>query len=194
MYSLSTSVNPDMLSSRDVNLVVVGNGSHAMIRAYRKIFKFPFKIYTDPSLDVYKALGMTLRTDNSGASCESGLYVKHNMITGMGMVLKNAVANGLPLWENGGDVQQLGGEFVLGPGLTCSYAHRMHTRRSHAPVMSVLQAAGLPVREKAHVHRKLPSTASVADEESWMAKRAKGLALLRKKKEIRRYGISPEVI
>jgi hypothetical protein len=77
--------------------------------------------------------------------------------------------------------------------LTCSYAHRMHTRRSHAPAMTLLEAAGLNVREKVHVHRKLPSSASVADEESWMATRAKGLASLRKRKEIRRYGPAPEM-
>jgi thiol-disulfide isomerase/thioredoxin len=35
MYSLNTAANLDMLSSHDVNLVVVGNGSHAMIKGYR---------------------------------------------------------------------------------------------------------------------------------------------------------------
>jgi hypothetical protein len=38
MYSVNSSVSPDMLSSRDVNLVVVGNGSHGMIKAYRSTY------------------------------------------------------------------------------------------------------------------------------------------------------------
>jgi hypothetical protein len=32
------------------------------------------------------------------------------------MVVSNAVKVKMSIWENGGDVEQLGGEFVLGPG------------------------------------------------------------------------------
>jgi hypothetical protein len=80
------------------------------------MFKFPFKLYTNPSLDVYKALGMTLLTCSSGPGCESSDYIRHNFLTGIGMILKNALTSCVPIWEKGGDVDQLGGEFVLGPG------------------------------------------------------------------------------
>ncbi|KAI0277970.1 hypothetical protein BC826DRAFT_1086035, partial [Russula brevipes] len=43
----------------------------------------------------------------------------------------------------GGDASQLGGEFVLGPGLSCTYVHRMQTTAGHAPIVDVLAAAGV---------------------------------------------------
>jgi hypothetical protein len=59
---------------------------------------------------------MTLRTISMGPKCESGDYVKHGFFTGMGMVLKNALANCLPVLKDCGNLRQLGGEFILGPG------------------------------------------------------------------------------
>ena len=35
---------------------------------------------------------------------------------GIAMVLIRALKVGMPVWDNGGDLSQLGGEFVLGPG------------------------------------------------------------------------------
>ncbi|KAI0289318.1 hypothetical protein B0F90DRAFT_858555 [Multifurca ochricompacta] len=49
----------------------------------------------------------------------------------------------MPVWERGGDATQLGGEFVLGPGMSCTYAHRMQTTTGHAPILDVLAAAGV---------------------------------------------------
>lgn len=149
-----------------------------------------------------------MRTADGGPQCECGEYVKHGLVRGVAMVVKNALKNRLPVWEKGGDIQQLGGEFVMGPGyviahlvffsscltttyrLQCSYAHRMHTTRSHAAVLTVLEAAGVRVREKVYMQRAsmTSSAVSVTDEDSWMAKRAKSLASLRSKKEQRRYG------
>lgn len=67
-------------------------------------------------MHVYSALGMTMRTTDGGPSNECGEYVKRGLVGGIAMVLKNAVKSRLPVWEKGGDIKQLGGEFVLGPG------------------------------------------------------------------------------
>lgn len=62
---------------------------------------------------MYNALGMTLKTMDKGPK---GSYIRHGLIGGIGMVVGNAVKSRMPVWEDGGDISQLGGEFVLGPG------------------------------------------------------------------------------
>lgn len=174
MSSLSSLVKPEMLQSnkdsiKEVQLVVISNGAHAMIGKYRKIFELPFTMYTDPSLAIYTALGMG--RDKGGHAREHGRrhhgsisdglalgaheyieeqetsgdgdYVKHGLIGGIAMVVVRAFKVGMPVWEKGGDIGQLGGEFVFGPGLTCSYAHRMQNTKGHAPIKDVLNAAGI---------------------------------------------------
>ncbi|KAF8623662.1 hypothetical protein AX17_007360 [Amanita inopinata Kibby_2008] len=150
-------------------LVVVSNGSHSMIQKYKQIFEMPFDMYTDPSLAVYMTLGMGrggdkqhysmcppriekmpsepigIRSERQDkrreeAELNSG-YVKHGTMGGIMMVLARALKVGMPVWENGGNVAQLGGEFVFGPGLTCSYAHRMQTPKGHAPIQDVVRVA-----------------------------------------------------
>jgi len=81
-----------------------------------EIFRTPFSIYIDSTHRVYKALGMTLRTLDPGPDSKRGGYVRHGLVGGISMVVKNAIKTKMPVWNNGGDIEQLGGEFVLGPG------------------------------------------------------------------------------
>jgi len=127
-----------------VKLVVIGNGSYTMIGKYKQIFgqgAAPLDVYTDPSLAVYTALGMRKapfhfrskstsldRPKTAGISCfEGGVdrehtrtrsqgYVRHGLMRGIAMVFVRALKVGMPVWEKGGNLNQLGGEFVLGPG------------------------------------------------------------------------------
>jgi len=129
-------------SIQEVQLVVISNGAHAMIGKYRKIFQLPFNMYTDPSLAVYTALGMGRDKGDyarehgrrhHGSISDSlalgaheyieeqetngdGDYVKHGLIGGIAMVIVRAFKVGMPVWGKGGDIGQLGGEFVFGPG------------------------------------------------------------------------------
>jgi hypothetical protein len=119
--------------------VVISNGAHGMIAKYRQIFGLPFKVYTDPSLALYQALGMGRDGDikhhhnqqthkhsstSAGSSIpektsdisKPGEYVKHGLVGGIAMVIMRALKVGMPVWEKGGDINQLGGEFVFGPG------------------------------------------------------------------------------
>ena len=124
-----------------IRFVVISNGAPGMIAKYRQIFGLSFKMYTDPSLAVYQALGMgkdagikhhtqqihkrsaSSASSSSGAISEKnsdiskpGGYVKHSLMGGIAMVVVRALKVGMPVWEKGGDIDQLGGEFVLGPG------------------------------------------------------------------------------
>ena len=122
-----------------VRFVAISNGAHGMIAKYRQIFGLSFKVYTDPSLALYRALGMCRdgdiknhhhyrQTHRHSTSVDSsiseknsdiskpGEYVKHGLMGGIAMVVMRAFKVGMPVWEKGGDVNQLGGEFVFGPG------------------------------------------------------------------------------
>ncbi|KAH7884388.1 hypothetical protein F5I97DRAFT_1812652, partial [Phlebopus sp. FC_14] len=155
MFSMSSTVDPKLLKQASMSLVVVGCGSYNMIKSYKRtychfftinhseIFRTPFAVYTDPSMRLHKTLGMTLKTIEPKALRKRGGYVRHGHMSGIAMVFKNALRVGMPIWERGGDPTQLGGEFILGPGLTVSYAHRMPNSRSHAPFTRVLAAAGV---------------------------------------------------
>ncbi|KAJ7168564.1 hypothetical protein C8R46DRAFT_1217962 [Mycena filopes] len=86
-------------------------------------------------------------------------YITHSALGGVGAVLLRALRAGMPVWERGGDVRLLGGEFVFEvgppdpststtnstPTLRCTYAHRMQTTRGHASVARVFAAAGIYV-------------------------------------------------
>jgi len=127
-----------------VSLVVISTGAHTVIRKYRKIFGLPFLVYTDPDLRIYKALGMgrgaavraghdrmtspeKMLGDPAGGgvmidavpergTAKRGSYVKHGLLSGIAMVIVRSIKFGIPPWEDGGDIPQLGGEFVFGPG------------------------------------------------------------------------------
>ncbi|EJF64769.1 hypothetical protein DICSQDRAFT_52225 [Dichomitus squalens LYAD-421 SS1] len=186
MYSISRNVNSEALKRAGVDLVIIGNGSPGMIKSYRNIFRTPFPLYTDPTLRLYAALGMTLRTNNPGPDAEKGEYVRHGLIGGIAMVVRNALRVGMPVWERGGDSTQLGGEFVLGPGFNCTYAHRMTTTRSHAPIREVLRAAGY--NRAATTPGAGPDGLSLTqdEEEAWMRDRRRSLARMRARREKRR--------
>lgn len=175
---------------KQVQLVLVSCGKASLVDKYKSMFDLPFRMFTDPEMKVYEALGMgkmgrsggsgvgmgggggsvdkphhsaqhahtaahaevvekdvimtaaaegdaeknlvteveepLVRTispmatvtrrsiDNSNSNGSS--YVKHGLMGGIGMVVMRALKAGMPIWENGGDIAQLGGEFVLGPG------------------------------------------------------------------------------
>ena len=80
------------------------------------IFHTQFELYTDPSLKLYAALGMTLRSNDPGLESEKGSYVRHGFVGGIAMVVRNALKTGMPIWGKGGESMQLGGEFIFGPG------------------------------------------------------------------------------
>ncbi|KAI0784295.1 hypothetical protein C8Q75DRAFT_691582, partial [Abortiporus biennis] len=158
MYSVSKQVDTEVLRRAGVDLIIIGHGSPGMIRSYKQIWRTPFPIYTDPSLRLHAALGLTLRTNDPGPDYERGEYIRHGMVGAIAMVVRNALRVGMPVWEKSGDVSQLGGEFIFDPGqvryislrralltvfcsYNCSFAHRMVNTRSHAPIHEVISAA-----------------------------------------------------
>ncbi|EIW84291.1 hypothetical protein CONPUDRAFT_50940 [Coniophora puteana RWD-64-598 SS2] len=188
MASIASTVDPRVLRDAGVSLIIISNGSYKMIKSYRKIFRMPFKIYTDPALRVYQALGMGRRTGPDPQV--RGSYIRHGSVRGAGMVLLNALRVGMPMWGRGGNMSQLGGEFVLGPGLRVSWAHRMPSARGHAPIIRVLANAGVSVYATSErVRRTGAHVMTHAEELEWMEGRRRSLNRMQQKKMARRLGV-----
>ncbi|KAF8199684.1 hypothetical protein BJ912DRAFT_949928, partial [Pholiota molesta] len=128
MASLKALVQPEMLSrwseaadvrGRLVSFVVISNGAHGMIRKYRRMFGLPFNVYTDPGLAVYKALGMGRDGDDRHRHLSGQQQVPRPLSEKAATGAKEEKSTrgvGMPVWEKGGDIGQLGGEFIFGPG------------------------------------------------------------------------------
>lgn len=61
-------------------------------------------------------VSVELGVTGGGAAQRTGGYVRHGLVGGIARVVVRALRVGMPVWEKGGDIGQLGGEFVLGPG------------------------------------------------------------------------------
>ncbi|KAH6913138.1 AhpC/TSA antioxidant enzyme-domain-containing protein [Coprinopsis sp. MPI-PUGE-AT-0042] len=108
----------------------------------------------------------------SKAKEKSQKGTKLGLMKGLAVVMLRALKVGMPVWENGGDMSQLGGEFILGPGLTCTYAHRMQTPDGHAPIVDVLVAADVDIPEASSTQH-LPPTKKTSSTEKKVLKRRK---------------------
>ncbi|PCH42317.1 hypothetical protein WOLCODRAFT_120333 [Wolfiporia cocos MD-104 SS10] len=185
MYSIAKDLDFESLKQAGIGLVIIGLGSPAMIKSYKQIFRMPFEVYTDPTLRLHSVLGMTRRSQDLGNDVEKGEYIRHGALSGLAMVVRNAIRVGMPVWEKGGDVSQLGGEFVLGPGYSCSYTHRMRTARSHVPILHVLALAGvhtIPLGPEGASRSVLPPE----DEEEWLENRRRSYMRMQARREKRR--------
>lgn len=179
MKSIVKELEPGRLAQSRVKLIVIGCGDPAMIKSYNdKIVKSPFEMYTDPKLILFTALGMTLKSTDGGPEERKGKYIKHGTFMGTLNVIGRALMSMTPgvLVKKGGDIKQLGGEFILGPGLRCRFAHRMSTTRNHTAIREVVINAGVQLTQSS-THVRTPS-----EEEEWAARR-KGLT---KRKTIRK--------
>ncbi|OCB91700.1 hypothetical protein A7U60_g1052 [Sanghuangporus baumii] len=207
--SIASEVDVEALEKAGLKIVIVGMGSPSLITPYRQLTGTTFPIYSDPTLAVYHALGMTLRSSDRGSASERGYYIASRGGAFDSLRRTIAGATRLPLFERAGDTAQLGGEFILGPCVNeCAYAHRMRTTRAHAPILDVVTASGIQTartrRVKRSIHLRMiggtltfgseneienERRESMEDEDAWMARRRRSLVRLRKKRQRRRAGI-----
>lgn len=118
-----------------------------------------FPVYSDPSREVYKHFGITMSTMAAGTK---PAYTKHGLTTNTLISLKRNLA--MPL-KNPGDLNGLGGEFVLGPGKTdCAFAHRMKNTRDHAELVDILKAIGMTAPKQLQLQPESVRRARSAEE------------------------------
>lgn len=139
-FASLSQLDPVAIHEAGINVIVIAPGSWKIIKRYREIFKCPFPIYVDDSRRLYQLMGMTKLSGDFGPAKGRAAYhqstIPRQILKGIGNSLFK-----MPL-ANPGKISQLGGEFVLGPGLRCDFAHRMTTRSDHLEAPDVLQYAG----------------------------------------------------
>ncbi|SNX85718.1 uncharacterized protein MEPE_04427 [Melanopsichium pennsylvanicum] len=133
-------IDPLPLKKANLDFVIIGQGDWHVIKAYREVMKVPYPMYADPKRNVYRALGMTLRTNDANPVCARPDYASMSMTKGILVAIKKGLFD-MPI-RNPGDMKLLGGDFILGPGLQCSFTHRMTTADGHMDLPRILAQAG----------------------------------------------------
>nr|CDI52468.1 related to glucose 1-dehydrogenase [Melanopsichium pennsylvanicum 4] len=123
-----------------VSVVVVGPGQAAGLDQYKsQVNNPPFQFYADPDLKLYNALGVTRKNLDLGDSNEIGSHHKgsfsQNLLSSVAAMVKSPT-----LALKGGDIKQLGGEFVWNAQGEPVLAHRMRHTRDHSEVSTLEKA------------------------------------------------------
>ncbi|KAJ1023189.1 hypothetical protein NDA16_003342 [Ustilago loliicola] len=133
-------IDPLPLKKANLDFVIVGQGDWHVIKVYREVMQVPYPMYADPKRNVYRALSMTLRTNDANPVCARPDYASMGMTKGILVAIKKGLFD-MPI-RNPGDMKLLGGDFILGPGLQCSFTHRMTTADGHMDLPRILAQAG----------------------------------------------------
>ncbi|TKY89663.1 hypothetical protein EX895_001448 [Sporisorium graminicola] len=133
-------IDPLPLKKANLDFVIVGQGDWQVIKAYREVMQVQYPMFADPKRNVYRALGMTLRTNDANPACARPDYASLGMTKGILVAIKKGLFD-MPI-RNPGDMKLLGGDFILGPGLQCSFTHRMTTADGHMDIPRILAQAG----------------------------------------------------
>jgi hypothetical protein len=104
---------------------------------YAETTSCQFPIYADPTRKLYDLLGMT-RTLQLGSKPE---YMHSNMLINSVQSIFQSLGTGKNALK-GGDMKQVGGEFLFEDG-KCTWVHRMRTTRDHAEVSDLRSLLGL---------------------------------------------------
>lgn len=165
--------------------------------------KCPFPIYTDPTLHLYRALGLTRQTGDAGLDSDAGDYLVQTTMEATMATIKRATQ--MPL-RNPGHFTQLGGEFVFDGTLNTIYTHRMTTTRSHSPIRDICAVAGVslewihyePGPSPPPVHRRSiiaeedegeeEERETMVDANEWKIKRNEEIERMKQMKEMRTMG------
>jgi len=138
------SVPKEALVAANTHLVIIGCGEWKAIRGYKETTGFVGDIYADSSRTLYHALGMTITNlDLTPKDQKKRSYVKdsylHNVFSS---ILKGPIKQPLNIGKQG-NISQLGGEFIFGPGSQCTFASRMQHTEDHMEVSDLVQKAGV---------------------------------------------------
>ncbi|KIK62275.1 hypothetical protein GYMLUDRAFT_42215 [Collybiopsis luxurians FD-317 M1] len=128
----------------NTDIIVVGCGQWEPIEKYSELTGFPSsRIFADPDLNVFHALGMNIRTlARTPTGKKRASYLTDGIIKTTILSTWRAFMSPKLLGKQG-NVAQLGGEFIFGPGNQCTFAHRMQHTEDHVEISLLLEKAGL---------------------------------------------------
>jgi hypothetical protein len=140
LRTLSSSITPDSLLSlpTPTSITVIGCGQPDLIDMYVQTTNCPFAVYADPTRKLYEHLGM-IRTLNLGKKKPD--YMQSSIIGGAVHSIYQIIKSGGSPWK-GGDMKQIGGEFLFENGKPV-WCHRMRNTRDHAEIPELRMVLGL---------------------------------------------------
>jgi len=137
-------IRKDAFENANTDIALIGCGDYTLLKEYIESTGFNGRGYADPSRKTYKLLGMisTLKTTPKGEQKKE--YVPNsflmNTLRSTWAFLKTPSVS---LAGKGGNVFQLGGELILGPGDTCSFIYRMQHTEDHTDVADLMRVSNV---------------------------------------------------
>ncbi|KAG8983308.1 hypothetical protein FRB90_006134, partial [Tulasnella sp. 427] len=151
-------VPTDALDAAGTKIVLIGCGAWDMIPTYQDTTKFKGLVYSDPTCKLHDTLSMVSdlvvppkneRSIRSYVPRRYGKAVRKGIVEGLKQPI-NAVTGRY------GPIPQLGGDFIMGPGNVCTYAHRMRNTMDHLEVHDLMALADVhlpPPPPPSHKHK-----------------------------------------
>lgn len=111
-------------------LVIIGCGDFNLIEQYARETKCPFPIYTDPTQKLHEIFELR-RTLSLGEKKPN--YIKSSFLSNLLKSALSQITAGSNMFK-GGDIQQVGGEYLIDKHGRIIWSHKMENTRDHSEV------------------------------------------------------------
>lgn len=136
-------VRADALEEASTKIIVVGCGDWSLIEGYQKNAGFKGELYANPDRKLYETLGLVSNLQTTPKGEERRSYLTRSLLSGtLWSIWRGPLKNPLNVGKQG-NISQNGGDFVFGPGASCSYSSRMKHTEDHVEVSELMKAAGV---------------------------------------------------
>jgi peroxiredoxin len=132
-------ITPNELSACNKHIIIIGCGQPNLIEQYVKDTKCPFPIYADPTQKLYDAFGM-IRTLSLGDKKPD--YIKSSFLSNITKSAFNQLSAGTSMFQ-GGDIHQVGGEYLINEQGNILWSHNMNNTRDHVEIKELRRILGL---------------------------------------------------
>jgi len=126
-----------------VRVVVIGCGEWDVIPFYKETTGFKGDIYADSSRETFRALDLKVTLEVTPKGEKKKSYLQSTMLANVMGSMWRAVTHPKHIGRQG-NIRQVGGDFILGPGPQCSFVHRMQHTEDHIELAELVQLLGLP--------------------------------------------------
>lgn len=123
-------ITPNELSASNKRMIIIGCGQPNIIKQYAKDTACLFPIYTDPTRQLYDAFGM-IRT--LSLADEKPAYIKSSFLSNLAKSAFSQLSSGLSMFQ-GGDIQQVGGEYLIDNQGHIIWSHNMNNTQDHVEI------------------------------------------------------------
>ncbi|KAG8803642.1 hypothetical protein FRC18_007245 [Serendipita sp. 400] len=130
------------LDAAGTRIVVIGCGEWSVIKKYREDSNnYPYDIYAEPTRALHQKLGLLSNRYGAGPGEKRKSYAGKVLTVGLAS-LATWIRKGYDITKVG-NLSQVGGDFVLGPGSKVTFAARMKNTQDHVEIDDLMKAAGV---------------------------------------------------